>query len=147
MRYEAASSVVIIDDKEEDCESIRCALADLMDVLHVSIFNTGRKALDALVRSTDNTSGQCSRPPDLIILDFDLPRMRAPEVVAALRANPVMHLVPIVIFSDSRATRDIKDSYESGANGFVCKPVDFEEFQDTVRTVGRYWLEINKHPP
>jgi DNA-binding response OmpR family regulator len=103
--------------------------------------------LEALASRPNGTLEKSSRPPSLILLDFDLPRMRAPEVIAALRACPWTRFVPIVIFSDSQASKDIKASYESGANGFVCKPVDFSEFQEAVRALGRYWLEVNQHPP
>ncbi len=139
--------MVIIDDKKEDCESIRHALADLIDFSNITVFETGRKALDALTRTSESAPGKNSRPPKLILLDFDLPRMQAPEVVAALRASAFTRFVPIVVFSDSRATKDMRASYESGANGFVCKPVDFVEFQETVTLLGRYWIEFNQYPP
>ena len=83
----------------------------------------------------------------IVLLDFNLGTTRAPEVVAAMRATPALHYVPIVIFSDSCAAEDMQASYESGANGYVCKPVDFAEFQESVRVLARYWLQLNRLPP
>ena len=146
MKCKTVRSVVIIEDKEEDCESICRALADLLEVPNITIFRTGREALGVLMHLPDSAARSAGALPKLILLDFHLPKMRAPEVISALRTNPVMHTVPIVVLSDSCNTEDIQASYRSGANGFVCKPVDFVGFQDAVRLLGRYWLEFNQCP-
>ena len=126
--------------------SIQGALASLVDPSYVTVFHSGSKALDALTHSSERTSRGKRISPILVILDFHLPGMGAPEVIVALRASRPMSLVPIVVLSDSCEMQDIKASYESGANGFVCKPVDFEKFQERVKLIGQYWLEVNHCP-
>ena len=84
--------------------------------------------------------------PELLLLDVNLPRVSGLEVLERLRLDPRTHLLPIVILTSSDEERDRLRSYETGANSFVRKPLDFAEFVETVAQLGVYWLVTNEPP-
>lgn len=83
----------------------------------------------------------------VVLLDINLPRLSGLEVLEQLRAAPVTELLPVVILTSSDEECDRLKSYENGANSFVRKPVDFEEFVETVARLGLYWVATNEPPP
>jgi hypothetical protein len=85
--------------------------------------------------------------PTVVLLDIGLPRLSGLEVLERLRADPRTRLQPVVILTSSDEERDRLRSYESGANSFVRKPLDFAEFAETVARLGVYWLATNESPP
>jgi CheY-like chemotaxis protein len=84
--------------------------------------------------------------PDLIVLDLNLPRKDGRQVLAEVKADPGLAKIPVLIFTTSQASSDISRCYQLGANCYIQKPVDFDQFRDTVKTVGLYWLLINQSP-
>jgi hypothetical protein len=84
--------------------------------------------------------------PTVVLLDINLPRVSGLEVLERLRADPRTRLLPIVILTSSDEERDRLRSYETGANSFVRKPLDFTEFAETVARLGVYWLATNEPP-
>ena len=86
-------------------------------------------------------------PPDVVLLDWDMPGMDGLEVLRRLRANPQTSIVPVVILTSSKEDRDRANGYYGGANSYVQKPVDFSSFVDAVRQLGMYWLMLNEPPP
>ena len=85
--------------------------------------------------------------PRVILLDKKLPLVDGMEVLRQIRSDPRTHLVPVVMLTSSAEDRDIIESYELGVNSYIVKPVDFEQFSETARQLGYYWLLINKPPP
>jgi two-component system response regulator len=112
----------------------------------VVIMRDGQEALDYLLARADE--GNESEPlPALALLDLNLPKIGGIEVLRRLRMHPRTRMLPIVVFTTSRERNDLRDSYLSGANSYVCKPV---EFSDSVTLLGRladYWLKLNVNPP
>ena len=86
-------------------------------------------------------------PPDLILLDLNLPRMDGREVLGEIKVDPALRRIPVVILTSSREKGDRLEGYRAGANSYVRKPVDFEEFRNAVRQLGLYWLLLNEPPP
>jgi two-component system, response regulator len=82
--------------------------------------------------------------PRVILLDKKLPLVDGIEVVRAIRADPRTQLVPVVMLTSSAEERDIIESYQSGVNSYIVKPVDFVQFSETARQLGHYWLQVNR---
>ena len=85
--------------------------------------------------------------PDLIMLDLNLPRKDGREVLAELKNDPVLKIIPVIVLTTSRSDEDILRSYELNANCYITKPVDFEHFINVVKSVENFWLSIVTLPP
>ena len=84
--------------------------------------------------------------PRLVVLDLKLPKLSGHEVLQRLKVNPHTRSIPVVILSSSQEKRDIAESYQLGANSYLVKPMDFDEFPDLIGTLARYWLRYNQTP-
>lgn len=91
-------------------------------------------------------TGQLDKPPRLVLLDLKLPKVDGMEVLKRIKADPRTATIPVVILTSSKEERDLIKSYGLGANSYIQKPVDFDQFQSTVKNAGLYWLVINLAP-
>lgn len=107
----------------------------------------GQEALDWLFGGGQYAARVPAEPPAVILLDLKLPKVEGLEVLRRLRANPATRLTPTVILTSSREDRDRLEGYSLGANSFIQKPVDFEQFVEAIRQLGLYWLVLNEPPP
>src|SRR5439155_17379735 len=107
----------------------------------IDVASDGAQAVDYLFGDDGHPA------PELILLDLKLPRMDGLAVLARIRSTERTRLVPVVILTASALERDIADGYANGANSYVQKPVDFDEFSAAVRQLGLYWLVLNELPP
>ncbi len=114
-----------------------------------SIGNEVRVARDG-VEAVEALFGSATKPPQelpsLVLLDLKMPRMDGLETLRRIREQPATKHLPVVIMTTSREERDIVASYELGANSYVQKPVEFEEFERAVQCLGLYWLILNVRP-
>jgi len=110
------------------------------------VVQDGEEALDFLFRRGDH-AGRSGEPlPKLVLLDLKLPKVDGLEVLRELRADARTHTLPVVILTSSKEERDLVQGYQLGANSYIQKPVDFEQFRQTVKSAGFYWLLINLAP-
>jgi len=139
MRPEMPRIVLIEDNQDDEALTLR-ALKKNGIANEVIVLRDGAEALDCLLGA---------HPPSaqLVLLDLKLPRVDGLEVLERLRHNAATALLPIVILTSSNEDRDLVESYQLGANSYIRKPVDFEQFTEAVRQLGLYWLVLNQVPP
>ena len=111
----------------------------------VFVVRDGAEALDWIF-CTGAYANRRLENPRVILLDKKLPLVDGMEVLRAIRAAPRTRLIPVVMLTSSAEERDIIESYQLGVNSYIVKPVDFEQFSETARQLGYYWLLVNKQP-
>jgi CheY-like chemotaxis protein len=139
-------SILLVEDNPQDEMLTLRALRKANLANRIDVVRDGQQALDYLFRAGEFASRDGPELPTVILLDIGLPRLSGLEVLQQVRANSVTALVPIVILTSSDEEIDRFRSYQSGANSFVRKPVDFTEFAETVARLGVYWLATNEPP-
>jgi two-component system response regulator len=85
--------------------------------------------------------------PQLILMDMNLPKLSGIEVLRRIRANEHTRLLPVIMLTSSREEHDLIESYRSGANSYVRKPINYDEFLEAIRQLSLYWLILNEAPP
>ena len=143
----AHRDILLVEDNQDDEELTLRALSRNNITNHVQVVRDGQEALDWLEATGPHAGRDPEEVPALILLDLKLPKIDGLEVLRRLRANPRTALVPVVILTSSKEDRDRASGYQSGANSYVQKPVDFTQFVDAVRQLGMYWLLLNEPPP
>lgn len=111
----------------------------------VHVVRDGREALE-FIFCTGHYANRSFENPRVILLDKKLPLVDGMEVLRQIRADPRTRRVPVVMLTSSAEERDIVESYELGVNSYIVKPVNFEQFSETARQLGYYWLLINQQP-
>ncbi len=138
--------VLLVEDNPDDEALTLRALArhDLAD--QVVVARDGQEALDFLFGEGRYKGRDASILPRLILLDLKLPKIDGLQVLERLRAHPPTRRIPVVILTSSGEARDMRRSYDLGANSYVRKPVDFARFIEAARHLGSYWLVLNEVP-
>jgi two-component system, response regulator len=113
----------------------------------VVVAHDGVEALDYLFARGPHAGRDMSTMPRLILLDLKLPRVNGLEVLKRLRSDERTKLLPVVILTSSKEHKDMLDGYGLGANSYVRKPVNFEQFLGAVEQLKLYWLSLNEAPP
>ena len=139
--------ILLVEDNPDDEELTRRALKDANIANEIVVVGSGIEALDYLSGTGAYADRDLSRLPQLILLDLKLPKLSGLQVLERLRTDPRTKLIPVVILTTSSEEEDVLASYQLGANSYVRKPVDFDEFTEAIRHVGLYWLLINEPPP
>jgi two-component system response regulator len=135
-----------VEDNPDDVELTLHALRKekLANSIHVA--RDGEEAIEFLFCNGNYADRSFERPPRLVLLDLKLPKVDGMEVLKRLKADPRTKPIPVVILTSSKEERDLINGYGFGANSYIQKPVDFEQFRDTIKNVGLYWLVINQFP-
>ncbi len=137
--------ILLVEDSADDEALTLRALQKNKICNEVVVARDGAEALDYLF-GTGKQGGRAI-VPHVILLDLNLPKIDGLEVLRRLRADPRTKLLPVVILTSSKEERDRMKGYDSGANSYVRKPVDFLQFTEAVRQLGLYWLLLNEEPP
>ncbi len=138
--------LLLVEDNPDDEVLTLRALRKHNLVNEIVVARDGQEALDYLF-SEGEYSGRDTRVlPQVILLDLKLPKVDGLQVLERLRAEPQTRHVPVVVLTSSNQDQDMLRSYDLGANGYVRKPVDFEQFLEAARQLGLYWLVLNEVP-
>jgi CheY-like chemotaxis protein len=137
-------TILLVEDNPQDEKLILRSLKKVNLANQVDVVRDGQQVLDYIFRQGEFAEREGPDLPTFILLDIGLPRLSGLEVLARLRADERSKLVPVVILTSSDEERDRLKSYEGGANSFVRKPLDFNEFAETVARLGVYWLATNE---
>ncbi len=140
------STILLIEDNPDDIELTLRALEKNNIANKVEVVNDGSEALDYLFHR-GIYSKKLHLKPVLILLDLKLPKVDGIDVLRQIRGDERTRMLPVVVLTSSKEERDIIDSYMLGANSYIRKPVDFNEFVEAVRQLGLYWLVLNEPPP
>src|SRR5215472_4776738 len=133
---------------EDDPRDVRLTLRELESIrTKIDVAHDGEEALDFVFRRGAYSHRTGPQPLKLILLDLKLPKVDGLEVLREIKTRPETQAIPVVILTSSREEKDMIESYRLGANSYVQKPVDFEEFRQTIKTLGLYWLVVNQPPP
>ena len=139
--------ILLVEDNPDDEALTLRALKKNNIKNEVVVAHDGVEALDFLF-GTGACAGRDMRVvPDVILLDLKLPKIDGLEVLRTMRKNESTRLLPVVVLTTSNEEQDKLKSYDLGANSFVRKPVDFQQFVEAVGQLGLYWLILNERPP
>lgn len=136
--------ILLVEDSQVDAHLTRAALEENRFAVSMHHVTDGIEALDYL-----RQQGQAFTDglrPDLILLDLNMPRMNGREFLTAMKADPNLSDIPVVILTTSDVEQDVIASYKLGAAGYVTKPVDLEQFIHAINQLGNYWFKLVRVP-
>ena len=139
--------ILLVEDNPDDIELTKRAFSKNNLRNPVIVAEDGAAALDYLFGRGAWQGRDAGERPALVLLDLKLPKIEGIEVLRSIREDARTQTIPVVVLTTSREDRDVVESYRLGANSYVRKPVDFNEFIDAVRNLGMYWLLLNEAPP
>lgn len=139
--------ILLVEDNPDDEDLTIRALRKANVVNEIEVVRDGNEAVEFLFCEGEHSDRDSSRMPGLVLLDLKLPKLDGFEVLQRMRADPATRLIPVVVLTSSSEDEDMVRSYESGANSYVRKPVDFSDFADAVSQLGLYWMLLNEGPP
>jgi two-component system response regulator len=134
--------ILLVEDNEDDIELTREALTIGKVVNTLTVVRDGQEAMRYLLGNGE-TPG---KTPGVILLDLRLPRVDGIEVLKRIKQEPILRRVPVVVLTTSKRDEDIVQSYDLGVNSYIQKPVLFEKFIETVKTLELYWILTNTPP-
>lgn len=133
--------ILLVEDNPDDELLALRALKKNNILNEVKVVRDGVEAIDH-ISSLTNTE----HLPEVVLLDLQLPKVSGLDVLKAIRSNPLTKLLPVVVLTSSDEEKDIVRSYQLGANSYIRKPVDFNQFVEAVQQLGIYWLVLNITP-
>jgi two-component system, response regulator len=140
-------TIMLVEDNPDDVELTLRAFRKNNIANNTVVVRDGVEALDYLFCRGAYSERNVKEVPRLILLDLKLPKMNGLQVLEQIRSSEKTRLLPVVILTSSKEDADLMASYSNGANSYVRKPVDFNQFVEAVRGIGLYWLLINEAPP
>ena len=139
--------ILLVDDSSADVDLTIHALRDNAIIDRIHVVRDGEAALNFLF-CKEPYEERSGRPlPRLILLDLKLPKVDGLSVLRVLKQDCRTRSMPVIVLTSSREDNDLTASYDLGVNSYIQKPVDFDRFRETLRTLGAYWLRVNQAPP
>jgi CheY-like chemotaxis protein len=139
--------ILLVEDNPRDEALTMRALKKSNIVNDVVVARDGVEALDYLFGTGTHKGRDLTVMPQVVLLDLKLPKLNGLEVLRRMRANDITTRLPVVVFTSSSEEEDMLSSYSLGANSYVRKPVEFEQFLEATKQLGLYWLVLNEAPP
>ena len=138
--------VLLVEDSPHDAELTLRALKKNNLANKLFHVKDGAEAIEFLFSQGAFKDRKIDRTPKIVLLDLKLPKVDGIEVLRRIKTDARTKLIPVVVMTSSREDRDLNDCYQLGANGYVVKPVEFEDFARAVSQLGLYWLLVNETP-
>lgn len=141
-----AVEILLVEDNPNDAElTVRGLRKNKIanNILHIS---DGAEALDFFFATGKYEGRNQNLTPKIVILDLKLPKVNGIEILQKLKSDKRTKSIPIVVLTSSKEERDIVESYKYGANSYIVKPVDFDQFIEAIKKLGLYWLLLNEPP-
>jgi CheY-like chemotaxis protein len=145
-KYRKPIDILLAEDDEDDYLLISEALKESRLANKMHWVKDGEELMDYLHRRGNFADPERSPFPGIILLDLNMPRKDGREALKEIKTDPALRKIPIIILTTSKAEEDILRSYDLGVNSFIRKPVQFEDFVEMVKILGRYWFEIVELP-
>jgi two-component system response regulator len=136
--------LLVVEHDPSEAELLLRALSGLVAPDRIGVARDGEEALDWMLGRGAFRHRLGGPVPRLVLLEQKLPRLDGAEVLRTMRASPRTATVPAVVLSSAAEPRELAQCYQAGANSCVRKPIEYREYADTVRTMGRYWLRLNR---
>ncbi len=139
-------SILLVEDNPND-EALTIRAFKKNNLMNnIDVVRDGQEALDYLFCEGDYADRDKNDNPQVILLDINLPKLDGLEVLRQMRANEGTSLIPVIVMTTSDEQSDLIDSYKLGANSYIRKPVDLDNFMSAIKTLGMYWLVLNLQP-
>ena len=138
--------ILLAEDNPDDAELTLFGLRTMAPAVEVDLVKDGLEVLDYLGMNTAGGGARPVRLPALIILDLKMPRMDGLAVLAAIKRHPEFRRIPVVMLTSSREPRDIQESYDLGANAYVVKSMELDDFVKAIGAMHQFWMEVNELP-
>ena len=142
---EPPKRILLVEDDPNDVELTLTALEEYNLANEVVVVRDGVEALDYLYHR-GKFEQRSSESPIVILLDLKMPKLDGVQVLQQVKADQQLRLIPVVVLTSSRESRDLEECYQLGVNAYVVKPVRFTEFIEAIRQIGVFWMLINEPP-
>jgi two-component system, response regulator len=144
---EQTKTILMVEDNPDDIDLTLRALKRSNIANQIVVAHDGREALDYLFCEGEYEGRDVRDLPTVVFLDLKLPKINGIEVLRRIRGHDATRLLPVVVLTSSLEEADLISSYGLGANSYIRKPVDFDQFLEAVHQLGLYWLLLNEAPP
>ncbi|MEM7802275.1 MAG: response regulator [Chloroflexota bacterium] len=136
--------ILLVEDNQDDEELTLLTISENNIANEIFVVRDGEEAIDYLFATGKYAGREKNNRPKLILLDLKLPKLNGIEVLERIKSDESLKRVPVVILTSSREEPDIEQCYQLGANSYIVKPVDFEQFKNSIKQLGMYWLILNE---